>query len=197
MERYRAENIAKRIHALLRPHTVSDLIHVAGSVRRGRPEVKDIEIVCVPKISPRDTNLFGATDSWQHSREFVEAARKLGPTIKGNIETGRYVQFDIQNTEGKHLIRLDLFMPKIEDYYRQLAIRTGPANYSKRIAEAWRRMGWVGTEDGLRREAQCEQNGDKWVCKRHDPTKPPLWTSEEEFFRWIEMNYIPPSRRDL
>ena len=47
MELTRAREIAERVLALLRPFCVR--AEIAGSIRRGKPEVGDIEIVVMPK----------------------------------------------------------------------------------------------------------------------------------------------------
>lgn len=46
--------IAEKIKAQLAPHC--DRIEIAGSIRRKKPEVKDIEIVVIPK--PYEVGLF-------------------------------------------------------------------------------------------------------------------------------------------
>jgi len=43
-----AADIAVKICFILQPNC--ELIHLAGSIRRRKPEVKDIEIVCSPKV---------------------------------------------------------------------------------------------------------------------------------------------------
>lgn len=103
-------------------------------------------------------------------------------------------------------IRLDLFLPVPQDYFRQYAIRTGSSDYSYRvIASAWKANGWVGTEDGLRRIEDCKgteySDGDKkkmkWVCISETPTLPPAWRSEEHFFEWLGIKWIHPKLRTV
>jgi len=56
-----ARKLAEQMVERLRP--ACDKIEIAGSVRRGKPEVKDIEIVCLPRDTGNDIGLFsdGAT----------------------------------------------------------------------------------------------------------------------------------------
>ena len=56
MNLQQAQQIAERIKSELAPHC--DRIEIAGSIRRKKPEVKDIEIVCIPK--PYETGLFAS-----------------------------------------------------------------------------------------------------------------------------------------
>ncbi|MCA6372205.1 MAG: hypothetical protein IM631_12570 [Cytophagales bacterium] len=194
MELSVARAIAKSKYELLRP--LCDLIDVAGSIRRSNAIVGDIEILCAPRVSASTTDLFGATSDIKRSKQFVDTIKSLGEVIKGDPEKGRFVQ--IKLPEG---IVLDLFMPQKDDYFRQLAIRTGPALYSKSvIAAGWSRLGWCGTSDGLRLKSECAETkleGGKstWRCILPKPTLPPVWLSEEEFFKWIQVKYAEPSKR--
>lgn len=79
-------------------------------------------------------------------------------------------------------VKIDLFMPLEHDYYRQLAIRTGSAEYSKKIASAWVKKGYVGTSKGL-----------QLVSKIHNEI--PTWKSEREFIEWLGMDYLHPTER--
>lgn len=187
-----AKHIANRITAILSPHC--DRIHIAGSIRRKQPMVKDVEIVCLPKKEIKTEDLFGYGESIV-SRDFIEALAGITlNTVKGNV-AGRYMQIILVRCE----LVLDLFLPTINDYYRQLAIRTGSADFSQKvIAHGWRRKGWVGCgELGLRKEIDCIEKDGHWKCIKLDGELPPVWQSEEEFFQWIGVQWLPPELRDL
>lgn len=178
-------------------------INIAGSVRRGTLESHDVEIVCEPiKIKVGTMDLFGEdTRKEEVSQDFSKKVLSIGKVIKGK-PIGRMMQIEVDNPFGSAKIMLDLFMPEPYDYYRQFAIRTGSADYSaKVIAGGWRKLGWVGTENGLRLEIQSVGHVDpntkktKWTCMVEKPELPPVWNSEEEFFNWLGVQYIPPSIR--
>jgi DNA polymerase/3'-5' exonuclease PolX len=174
---------AMEIVTLLSPYCQK--INIAGSVRRGKERVKDIEIVCLPKTDIH-SDLFGG-QSETVAVGFVEALKTLGTWIKGKPE-GRYMQIELQ--EG---IKLDLFMPQSHDYYRQLTIRTGSSDFAHHtIAAAWTKRGWVGTEFGLRKKSECEWNSGarKYIVKVANPTLPPIWESEVEFFDWLGVKWV-------
>ncbi len=143
-----AQKLANRLVELLAPHC--ERIQIAGSIRREKPEIGDIEIVCAPKLVAAD--IFALTKIptsgfWAQLHPFKK--------LKGKDDfTGRYYQYRIPTGWDKpDFISLDIFIPQLSDYYRQLAIRTGSSNYSGTvIAQGWRKLGWVGTFDGLRRE---------------------------------------------
>jgi DNA polymerase/3'-5' exonuclease PolX len=168
-----AVEVAVKYRNLLSPWC--ERIEIAGSIRRRKPEVKDIEIVCVPKSV--------------HLIPFVTTVKQWYK-IKGE-PTGRYTQRGLYES-----INLDLFMPQKKDFIRQFAIRTGPAEYSaKVIAVAWVKGGWRGTEDGLRLQKECVLKGKKWICTAARPTLPPEWITEQEFFDWLGVKFIQPEKR--
>lgn len=188
-----AKRFADRIVELFTPHC--EIVHIAGSIRREKKEVKDIEIVCIPKKQFIQTDLLGG-GSYRVVQGFTDALKTIQQqAIKGNAE-GRYMQMIIKGGAT-----LDLFMPQKEDYYRQLAIRTGSAEYSSFIiAHAWKRKGWCGTHDGLRLQEQCVQSkSGNWTIADpfSVPTLPPVWQSEQEFFEWLGVEYVHPSKREL
>lgn len=186
-----AQKIADRIVMLLQPYC--DIIHIAGSIRREKRAVKDIEIVCLPKSEEVQINLLET--KLMRVKGFHAALQiMIESHVKGNSE-GRYMQVVLKGG-----YTLDLFMPQRSDYYRQLAIRTGSADYSNLvIAHAWKRLGWCGTHDGLRLQSECQKNEKtkNWKCTAATPTLPPVWSSEQEFFTWLGVNYVHPSLREV
>lgn len=192
MELNHATQIAKRIVEILSPHC--EKLQIAGSIRRHRKEVKDIEIVCLPKKEKVQVDLFGGSKQIT-STDFLNAIMFItAKTVKGNVD-GRYMQIICKYGPAA---TLDLFMPQPHDYYRQLAIRTGSAEYSRfTIANAWTKKGWVGTSEGLRLRGDCTLMGDQWACINKNATLPPVWQSEEEFFEWIGVPWVHPKQREI
>jgi DNA polymerase/3'-5' exonuclease PolX len=187
-----------RIVEILSPHC--SRIEVAGSIRRRRPDVNDIEIICESKKIFNQTDLFGG-GQFLIDPGFENALPTfMSSLIKGHLD-GRYMQMYLK-TPGSD-IKLDLFMPEPDDYYRILAIRTGSRDYSSlKIAHAWKKAGWVGTgEDGLRRIEDCIQvpngEGKKWKLINKNGDRPPVWQSEEEFFQWLGLKWIEPWLREM
>lgn len=180
-----------------------DRLNIAGSIRRGKQEVGDIELVCQPKrVKVGLVDLFGQdTRKEEVSAEFIKTANSLGKVIKGKGD-GRMMQIELDNPYGGvRTVMLDLFMPMPYDYYRIFAIRTGSADYSaKIITGGWIKRGWRGTVDGLRLEIECAGSKNPegkvtWKCITDKPNLPPVWNSEEEFFDWIGVQFIPPAIR--
>lgn len=198
MELKQAQEIAVAICHKLQPFAREGFINIAGSIRRKKPEVKDIEICLVKRyISVKTENLFGAGEpTLAVILGLADFLTSLGTTIKGKVE-GRYMQIALN--EG---INLDLFMPDEADYFRQYVIRTGPSEYAHRvIANGWRKKGWVGSDLGLRLEKDCLEtkspdNKSKWTCVRNKNNEPPTWRSEAEFYTWLGIQWIRPEERN-
>lgn len=125
-----ATEIAERIRAELAPHC--ERIEIAGSIRRRKSEVGDIEIVCIPKIIEA---------GWLWSNPEVHPGFCIAvnryPAVKGK-PTGKYTQRRIPSG-----INLDLFMARPENWGLIYAIRTGSAEYSHRVlATGWCQAGY-------------------------------------------------------
>jgi len=132
-----ATEIAERIRAKLAPHC--ERIEIAGSIRRRKPEVGDIEIVCIPRTYEIGL-LFG--ELILRDQGFCTQVERW-PMIKG-LASGKYTQRLLP--EG---IYLDLFMARPENWGLIYAIRTGSAEYSHRVlASGWVRNGYHSV-DGM------------------------------------------------
>jgi len=188
MQYSKAKKLADRLVELLTPYC--DIIHIAGSIRRAKPECGDMEIVCLPKKVFVTTDLFN--EQKKVDPQFTKTLYACCINIISGTTTGRHVKAILIGG-----MKLDLFLPQPHDYYRQLAIRTGSAEFSHLVlAGTWKQKGWVGTHDGLRKQNECVRLGDKWACIVKDPVLPPAWNSEEEFFQWLELPWTEPQLRD-
>lgn len=195
MEQSKAYQIANRLIETLSPFCQEGFCNIAGSLRRKKPDPKDIEIVCLPLTIEEQDGFFDTKKV--RNPEFISKVSSIGKIIKGSPADGRYVQIELP--EG---LNLDLFIPQEHDYWRQFVVRTGSSEYSaKTIAKGWTNKGWCGTEDGLRLIDECEAKKDKtgkitkWICVSDNSTLPPHWQSEKEFFEWLSVPYIEPENR--
>lgn len=130
-----AKVIADKVVELLRPHC--QRIEIAGSIRREKEIIGDIEIVCIPK--PYETGLFTSGIA-----EIVNAWEK----VKGELEfkkckyTQRILPEEIVGTPGKR-VAVDLFFADITNWGSIFAIRTGSADYSHHVlAKGWVSRGY-------------------------------------------------------
>lgn len=129
MELMRAKQIAESVKAQLEPHC--ERIEIAGSIRREKSDVGDIEIVAIPK--PYDVGLFASGIA-----PIVEQWEK----VKGELPC-KYTQRI--HPEG---IKIDLFFATPENWGYIYAIRTGSADFSSRLARSWVANGYKGV-DGM------------------------------------------------
>ena len=150
MKLEQAQVVAERVKAALAPHC--ERIEIAGSIRRRKPEVGDIEIVCIPKtvFAP---DLFGApgfADEFktsQRSCEWVRAAWLIGDVVMGRPVDGKYIK--IRTAEGA---QVDLFTATAENWGLIYAIRTGSADFSHNVlASGWVRQGYKSVDGMLTR----------------------------------------------
>lgn len=146
-------------------------IQIAGSLRRMKPEVGDIEIVAEP-IFKKD--LFGAVSPDHMLNEFDYST--LGKLVKNG---SKFKQIELN--EG---INLDLFIvtPPAE-WGVQLLIRTGPADFSHRFV-------MPKTQGGMLHSWQKVRDGAMW----HGDHKL-LTPEEEDVFNFIDMPYLQPQER--
>lgn len=170
---------ARCILDVLAPHC--DRIEVAGSIRRGKPFVNDIEIVCIPKreTTPAPTDMFGepiGPAKVVNTPAFAAAVRVLATeVVKGDPVSGRYVQFITANG-----VKVDLFMAVPENWGYIFLIRTGSADFSKMIATRWTQLGYKGVDGFLVR------NGI--TC---------FFREEAELFDALGMTTPPPHEREM
>ena len=124
MELQKALNIAEKVKSLLAPHC--ERIEIAGSIRRKKPNVKDIEIVAIPK--PFETGLFESG---------IATVVNKWDKVKGELPC-KYTQRILP-----YGIKLDLFFAERGNWGLIYAIRTGSAEYSHKVlATQWVKRGY-------------------------------------------------------
>lgn len=127
----RAEKTAEAVVKRLEPYCKKAAdgkvyIKVAGSIRRRRPRVKDIDIVLIP------------SDLWNLRQEIM----KLGQV---RMAGSKIMQVMMGSTQ------VDLYFAQPETWATLLLIRTGSAQNNIRLASRAKEMGWhlAASGDGL------------------------------------------------
>lgn len=152
---------------------------IAGSIRRQKPEVKDIEIVVIPKTETVK-DLFG---------EAAGEVSLLENSISNLLKT--WDAWTIKNGQKYKQIllpggmKLDLFIVKKETWGVQFTIRTGSADYSKWLVTQ-RRYGGA-----LPSHAKVE---DGRIVVHGKPIETP---EEKDFFEFLEIPMPAPSERTI
>lgn len=124
MQLDKALEIAEKTKELLSPYC--ERIEIAGSIRRKKPEVKDIELVAIPK--PYDVGLFESG---------IATVVNQWKKVKGELPC-KYTQRLLPDG-----ITLDLFFANQENWGLIYALRTGSADYSHKVlATGWVKLGY-------------------------------------------------------
>jgi len=130
-----ALKIISEVYYRLKPHC--EKIEIAGSIRRQKPEVKDIDIVLIPRDVVK----------------LAQAVDSLGPhTINGaKIKRASY-----KGTQ------IDIYYATPEIWATLLLIRTGSKENNIRLCSAAKRKGWklCASGNGLFNEKGDKMAGD-------------------------------------
>jgi DNA polymerase/3'-5' exonuclease PolX len=162
-----ATEIAEKTRDLLEPYCLR--IEIAGSIRRKKPEVKDVEIVLIPMVQ----------DLPQLKKQIDQWEKKKGtfPCL--------YTQRRLPES-----IDLDLFVATPDNWGLQLAIRTGPANYSHHVlAMGWSKKGYH-SKGGILYPTSKVYGQD-----RLDYSKPLYLREEIDVFSFIGLPWKEPQDR--
>jgi DNA polymerase/3'-5' exonuclease PolX len=172
MELIKAKAIADKWVEMLSP--ACERIEIAGSIRRNKPEVKDIEIVCKPcmtrMVDMFEEPLVGVSLVDEFIVELNARLLKNGP---------RYKKIDTR--EG---IMIDLFIVLPPAQWGVLfMLRTGPDDFSH----------WMVTQrraGGALPSYYKVQDGSVWKGSRKIEVP-----EEQDYFALLGMDYIEPGQR--
>ena len=170
MDLEKARVIAEELKNLLKP--ACERIEIAGSIRRQKPNVGDVELLVIPKheglVSPLDweiqTLLFGGILDFRRNKR---GSRVYGPKNKLMVHV----------PSG---IAVDLFSSTEENWGMALFVRTGPREWNIKAMSRFRELGMQGHAYGGVTDAE----GNELGCP-----------DEETIFGYLGWAYVPPERR--
>lgn len=177
---------ANEMVEVLTPCCEPGRIVVAGSLRRGKPQVGDIEIVFVPKFETRAAagDMFGSeVVNWaaRHLLLMLDAdAIAYRWNKRGHTTWGEQIKLAVHVETN---VPVDFFTSTEESWWNYLVCRTGPAESNLRIATAARALGW------------------KWepyssgFMNLGDPNERKVVRSEREVFEFVGLPYEEPEGR--
>lgn len=158
-----AKGIADNLVSLLTPYC--HRIEIAGSIRRKKNIVGDIEIVCIPK--PYSTGLF---------EDGIASIVNQWHKVKGELEYGKTKYTQRILPEG---VKLDLFFAEEGNWGLIFAIRTGSSEFSHKVlATEWVKRGYK-SEGGY-----LTQDGKTYEVRE-----------EKDLFARISLSYVEPENR--
>lgn len=165
--------LASALVERLRP--ACERIEIAGSIRRKKAEIGDIELVAIPKTIP---DLLGEPQV-QTEVDVLLAQWPITITKDGQ----KYKQFLFNGTSGQSY-QVDLFLqPDPATWGVNFLIRTGPSEFSTRMVTSVA-SGGLRPRDLLVRDGRVWRNGEA------------LATPEEgDVFALWDMDFIRPEER--
>ncbi len=187
MEHSKAKALAETYKAMLQPFC--QRIEIVGSIRREKPETHDIDILCIPLygyIANKQADLFNSNGKeykipgWPVNG-FIDTVGSIGQKIKGSPATGKYCQRKITIDEANgEFINFELYICGLDNWGYMMALRTGPAEYSKMLVTKGKAL-------------KYEFNGG-FVRKYRSSVIIPIY-NETDFFKLLQMPYIEPENR--
>lgn len=171
MELEKARAIAEELKELLAP--VCEQIEIAGSIRRRKPDVGDIELLCIPRFEA-DINLLDKEVGWLMRNQVFDHRRNK----RGSIVYGPKNKLLLHKPSG---IGVDIFSTAEECWPVALVVRTGGKSTNMEIATR-------AIERGMRFHAYgrgfTRADGSELVCR-----------SEQDVFRAVGLRYPEPWER--
>jgi len=167
LDRSEVEPLAFKIVSTIEQHCIR--VEVAGSIRRHKATVNDIDIVIQPK-----------SNSWLQlikaiRREFDAITEKQGQKL-----ATLYVPFASMQDQG--LLQVDLYRASRSTWGILLLIRTGSAEHNIYLAKLAIRKGYrLAYSKGLLNE------GGEVIASE----------TERDVFQALGLDYIPPEEREL
>ena len=127
MEIERAERIAKAIIEKLEPYC--ERVEVAGSIRRRKPDPRDVDIVLIPK------------DLWNLHNEIMGLCKPFPATMSGK----KIMRIKVNGTQ------IDFYFADETTRATLLLIRTGSVENNIRLCGIAKKKGWhlAASGDGL------------------------------------------------
>ena len=171
MELEKAKAIAEELVEMLKP--ACERIVVAGSIRRQKPEVGDIELLCIPRFD-EGIDLLERTLGYFMLRQVFDYRRDR----RGRITYGPKNKLLLHKPSG---IGVDIFSTDEECWWVALVVRTGGRDTNIEIASR-------AKEQGMRFHAYGQgftrADGSELVC-----------CSEQDVFRAVGLRYLEPWER--
>jgi DNA polymerase/3'-5' exonuclease PolX len=175
-----AREVAEELVAELAPRC--ERIKIAGSLRRGKADVGDIEILFIPLIGQVHVpgELFPKSGSLADElldRWLAEGIISKRPNVNGSVSWGELNKLAIHVASG---IPIDFFATTSDRWFVSLVMRTGSAQSNTRLATAALKRGMQFHAYGVIQDRRGQQI---------------IPQSEREVFEWLGVPYREPAQR--
>jgi DNA polymerase/3'-5' exonuclease PolX len=162
--------VAKKIVQELSP--ACERVEIAGSLRRAKPAVHDIDIVLLPRLSSG----VGLQASASRLDEILSALINRGSLRV--VRDGDKIRSFIATKTG---IPIDIYIATHDTWATLLLIRTGSREHNIQLAQRARQLGMK-----LRASGDGIENQDGELIKIQ---------SEDQIFTLLKVPYFPPQKR--
>lgn len=180
--------------ALGKPQALCERVCAVGGYRRGKREMKDLELLYIPEIRQEEdpADMFGrkievnVTERLWHQ---LVAAGVLEQRLKVD---GSVSAWGAWNKHARHVasgLPVDLFAATWENYANRLVVTTGPRESNIRIAAAARAKGWEWEVA----EAGFVPLGKTWATATRERR---TMRSEREVFAFVDLPFRLPEERE-
>jgi DNA polymerase/3'-5' exonuclease PolX len=175
-----------------RPHALCERLCGVGGYRRGKREMKDLELLYIPRCrTVTDAgDMFGAQNEIDVTERLLEelvALRVL--ELRLNKDGARC--WGPWNKHAVHVdsgLPIDLFAATPENWFNRLVVTTGPPELNVRIAAEARKRSWEWEVN----QPGFVPLGGKWEeCPRERRTM----RSERAVFEFVGFEFLPPEER--
>lgn len=177
-----AKIIAQQLINLLSEHC--ERIEVAGSVRRNKPKVKDIELVIIPKVEVEFSGLFNDEENIFYPIDrFIQGDDRFDFRLNKNGQRmyGEKNKLIVYHPVPGVNIPVDIFAASKENFMMVKFVRTGGAENNLQVARKANSLGM-----NLRIYESCfeDKRGYKYIMN-----------SEEQIYKFLELPYLQPEER--
>lgn len=179
---------ADDFRSLINPAITCERYEVAGSIRRRKPDVGDVDIVAIPKVAeiaagdmfgtPTDTNLLWAR------LDALLAGGEIKKHIKDTKAGPRTKWGDICRAVEWRGCCYEINLAHLDNWGVVLAVRTGPEEVSKDLVTRIQRYGYRSRDGFFIYDIKSTPAA----------TLIPVRT-EEAFFKMAGLQCLPPERR--
>lgn len=181
--------VCRELLAVLQPHL--ERVIVAGSLRRKKERVSDIEILYIPKLQRcKDLgDLFERPIETNVSAVLIDCLESAGYLAKRLSKTGvpTWGQHNKLAVHCRSEIPIDFFATTREKWWNSLVFRTGGKVTNVAIATAANELGWTWNPYGV-----GFSRGGPGTGRAFEEVQ---MMSEEEVFHHVRKLYLPPEQR--
>ncbi|MBS4034373.1 MAG: hypothetical protein KGZ85_07920 [Ignavibacterium sp.] len=177
-----AKQIATELVDILSPHC--ERIEVAGSVRRKKPDVKDIELIIIPKVEVEFSGLFNDEENLFYPLDrFILGDDRFDFRLNknGHRMYGEKNKLIIYHPAPGVNIPVDIFAANDENFMMVKFVRTGGAENNLQVARKANSLGM-----NLRIYESCFEDKRGYKYRMN---------SEEQIYKFLELPYLKAEER--